>query len=188
MGRRVTAHAHGANGIKAALRARVDAIEHGTFLDDEAIALFRERGAFLAPTLMPSFALIPMLDSPDSYLSPTQTVKARQALVLAEKYARRAHDGGVKIAFATDAGVFPHGQNAIEFRLLMEWGGLTPMEAIETATVNGAANIGQSDVLGTSEPGKYGDLVAVAGDPLQDGSELERVVFVMKEGVAYRQP
>jgi imidazolonepropionase-like amidohydrolase len=94
----------------------------------------------------------------------------------------------VQIAFATEAGVFPHGQNAVEFRLLVEWAGLTPMEAIETATVNGAANLGRSDVLGTLEPGKFGDLVAVAGDPLSDVTELERVVFVMKEGVVYRQP
>lgn len=188
MGRRVTAHAHGAEGIKAALRAGVDAIEHGTFLDDEGIELFRESGAFLAPTLMPSFALQPVIDSPDSWMSPIQRAKARQALTLAQQFARRAHEGGVRIAFATDAGVFPHGDNAREFGLLVDWVGMTPMEAIVSATVDGAENLGQADVLGSLEPGKHADLIAVASDPLADVRSLENVVFVMKGGQVYKTP
>ncbi|AKS40462.1 metal-dependent hydrolase family protein [Wenzhouxiangella marina] len=188
MGRRVTAHAHGAEGIKAALRAGVDAIEHGTFLDDEGIELFRESGAFLAPTLMPNFALQPVIDSPDSWMSPIQRAKARQALTLAQQFARRAHQGGVRIAFATDAGVFPHGDNAREFGLLVDWVGMTPMEAIVSATVDGAENLGQADVLGSLEPGKHADLIAVASDPLADVRSLENVVFVMKGGQVYKTP
>ena len=186
MGRRVTAHAHGNNGIKAALRAGVDAIEHGTFLDDEAIALFIETGAFLAPTLLPAESLQPVIEDPNSWMSPAQRTKARQALSLAQEYARRAHEGGVKIAFATDAGVFPHGDNAQEFRLLVEWAGMTPMEAIHSATVAGAENLGQADTLGSLEPGKHADLIAVAADPLADITVLEDVVFVMKGGGVFK--
>ena len=188
MGRRVTAHAHGAGGIKAALRAGVDAIEHGTFLDDEAIALFREHGAFLAPTLMPSYALQPVIEDPNSWMSPAQRTKARQALSLAQEYARRAHEGGVRIAFATDAGVFPHGDNAQEFRLLVEWAGMTPMQAIHSATVAGAENLGQADLLGSLEPGKHADLIAVDADPLADVTVLEQVSFVMKGGEVFKTP
>jgi imidazolonepropionase-like amidohydrolase len=186
MGRRVAAHAHGAGGIKAALRAGVDTVEHGTYLDDEAIALFRESGAFLAPTLMPSYALQPVIEDPNSWMSPAQRTKARQALTLAQEYARRAHEGGVRIAFATDAGVFPHGDNAQEFRLLVEWAGMTPMQAIHSATVAGAENLGQADALGTLEPGKHADLIAVPADPLEDVTVLENVAFVMKGGVVYK--
>ncbi len=188
MGRRVTAHAHGGGGIKAALRAGVDAIEHGTFLDDEAIALFIETGAFLAPTLMPAESLQPVIDDPNSWMSPAQRTKARQALTLAREYARRAHEGGVRIAFATDAGVFPHGDNAQEFRLLVEWAGMTPMEAIHSATLAGAENLGQSDTLGSLEPGKHADLIAVDADPLADITELEDVMFVMKGGQLFKSP
>jgi len=186
MGRRVTAHAHGGGGIKAALRAGVDAIEHGTFLDDEAIELFRESGAFLAPTLMPAEALQPVIEDPNSWMSTAQRTKARQALTLAQEYARRAHEGGVRIAFATDAGVFPHGDNAREFRLLVEWAGMTPMEAIHSATVAGAENLGQADALGSLEPGKHADLIAVEADPLADVTVLEDVAFVMKGGIVYK--
>ena len=179
---------NGAGGIKAALRAGVDTIEHGTFLDEEAIALFLKTGAFLAPTLMPFYALRPVIEDPNSWMSPTQRAKAREALSQAQTFARRAHKAGVRIAFATDAGVFPSGDNAKEFALLVDWAGMTPMEAIVSATVDGAANLGKSDLLGSLEPGKYADLIAVDSDPLQDVAALEHVGFVMKGGTAFKVP
>jgi imidazolonepropionase-like amidohydrolase len=188
MGRRVTAHAHGANGIKAALRAGVDTIEHGTFLDDEAVTLFRDREAFLAPTLTAIWAIGPQAEDPDSFMSDAQRLKTRQAMQRAREYARQAHEGGVKIVFATDAGVFPHGINAKEFSLLVEWAGMSPAEAIYSATVAGAENLGQSEHLGSLTPGRFGDLIAVSGDPLENVEVLEDVAFVMKEGRVYKAP
>lgn len=188
LNRRVAAHAHGADGINAALRAGVDSIEHGTFLDEESIRLFQRSGAYLVPTLMAPASLEPVISNPDSFLPPPQREKARVALKRAREYVREAHNGGVKIAFGTDAGVFPHGLNGQEFALLIEWGGMTPMEAIVSATVNAADLLGESENLGTLEPGKYGDLIAVDGDPLVDVTELEDVDFVMKEGATYKAP
>lgn len=186
MGRKVTAHAHGKNGIDAALRAGVDSIEHGTFLDAATIRLFKKSGAYLAPTLAPFWFLGPAADDPTSALSEFQRAKVRAVLDQAKIYVTAAHDAGVLIAFATDAGVYPHGLNAKEFSLLTEWAGMTPMEAIHTATVAGAANIGESDRLGTLEVGKLADLIAVTGDPLTNIEELETVDFVMKDGIVYK--
>lgn len=187
MGRKVTAHAHGLGGINAALRAGVDSIEHGTFLDDESIRLFKKTGAYLVPTLLAGATVTAWADDPNSFLLPPQRAKAREAGPRMRDTVRRAHQGGVKIAFGTDTGVSKHGENAREFALLVE-AGLTPAEAITAATVNGAANLGQSEALGTIEPGKWGDLIAVRGDPTADVSELLDVDFVMKEGVAYKGP
>ena len=186
MGRKVTAHAHGVNGINAALRAGVDSIEHGTYLDDESIRLFKRNNAYLVPTILAGVTVAEWAADPNSFLLPPQRAKAAEVGPKMLDMARRAHAGGVRIAFGTDTGVSKHGENAREFALLVE-AGMTPMEAIRSATIAGADNLGQSDVLGSIAPGKYGDLVAVKGDPLTDITELEDIDFVMKEGVVYKQ-
>ena len=185
MGRKVTAHAHGAEGIKAALRAGVDSIEHGSYLDDEGIRLLKRTGAYLVPTMLAGETVGEWADDPQSHLLPPQRAKAREVAPVLKAMVGKAHKAGVKIAFGTDTGVSRHGDNAREFELLVE-AGLSPMEAITAATVSIADNMGGSDVIGSLEPGKYGDLVAVGGDPLADISELKDVDFVMKEGVVYK--
>ncbi len=185
MGRKVTAHAHGVNGINAALRAGVDSIEHGTYLDNESIRLFKRNDAYLVPTLLAGLTVAEWAKDPNSFLLPPQRAKAAEVGPKMLDMARRAHNGGVKIAFGTDSGVSKHGENAREFALLVE-AGLTPMQAIYAATVAGADNLGKSESLGTLGPGKFGDVVAVEGDPLQDITELEDIDFVMKEGVVYK--
>lgn len=186
MGRKVTAHAHGAGGIKAALRAGVDSIEHGTYLDQEGVALFKKTGAYLVPTVLAGVTVGEWADDPKSWLTPPQRAKAKEVGGKMVETLRRAHNAGVKVAFGTDTGVSRHGDNAREFELMVK-SGFTPMEAIRAATVNGADNLGKSADLGTIEPGKFGDLIAVSGDPLTDVSELRDVDFVMKGGVAYKQ-
>ena len=187
MNRKVTAHAHGVAGINAALRAGVDAIEHGTYLDNESIRLFRRNGAYLVPTVLAGVTVAEWAKDPESFLLPPQRAKAAEVGPRMLEMARRAHEGGVKIAFGTDSGVSRHGDNAREFALLVE-AGMTPMEAIYAATVAGADNLGKSDVLGTIAPGKYADIIAVDGDPLTDVTELEDVGFVMKGGKVYKTP
>lgn len=187
MDRKVTAHAHGVDGVNAALRAGVDSIEHGTYLDDESIRLFKRTGAYLVPTLLAGETVVEWANDPASFLLPPQRAKAKQVGPLMLDMARRAHKGGVKIAFGTDTGVSKHGENAREFALLVE-AGLTPMEAIAAATIYAADNMGKSALIGSIAPGKAGDLIAVDGDPLADIRELEDVDFVMKGGVAYKTP
>lgn len=187
MGRKVTAHAHGVDGVNAALRAGVDSIEHGTYLDEESIRLFRRSGAYLVPTLLAGATVVEWAKDPGSFLLPPQRAKALEAGPLMIDMVRRAHRGGVRIAFGTDTGVSRHGDNALEFALLVE-AGLTPMQAIVTATINAADNMGKSASLGTLEPGKLADLIAVDGDPLADIRQLEDVDFVMKQGVVYKAP
>lgn len=184
MGRRVTAHAHGVQGINAALKAGVDSIEHGTYLDNESIRLFKRNGAYLVPTLLAGATVVEWAEDPDTFLLPPQRAKALQVGPQMHDMATRAIKGGVKISFGTDSGVSRHGDNAKEFALLVA-AGMTPMQAIRSATVIGAENLGQQEKLGSLEPGKVGDLIAVNGDPLTDITELEDVDFVMKEGVAY---
>ena len=185
MGRQVTAHAHGADGINSFLRAGGDSIEHGTYLDDESIRLMRRDGVYLVPTLMAGDYVARIASGPDNFFTPAQTAKALQAGPLMLAMAGRAHEGGVRIAFGTDSGVSAHGDNAGEFALLAR-AGLTPLEAIRTATVNAAAHLRISDEAGRIAPGMPADLIAVSGDPLADVTELERVRFVMKGGVVYR--
>lgn len=187
MDRKVTAHAHGVEGINAALRAGVDSIEHGTYLNNESIRLFKRNDAYLVPTLLAGATVVEWAEDPDSFLLPPQRAKALQVGPVMHDMAKRAHAGGVKIAFGTDTGVSRHGDNAREFALLVS-AGMTPMEAIYSATVAGADNLGKSDILGTITPGKYADIIAVDGDPLADITELEDVDFVMKDGKAYKTP
>ena len=185
MGRQVTAHAHGADGINSFLRAGGDSIEHGTYLDDESIRLMRREGVYLVPTLMAGDYVARIAAGPDNFFTPAQTAKALQAGPLMLAMAGRAHDGGVRIAFGTDSGVSAHGDNAGEFALLVQ-AGLTPLEAVQTATVNAAAHLRIAEEAGRIAVGMPADLIAVSGDPLADVTELERVRFVMKGGVVYR--
>lgn len=182
MGRRVTAHAHGVDGINGVLRAGGDSIEHGSFLDDQSLALFKARKAWLVPTLMAGDYVVSIASGPDNFLTPAQATKALAAGPRLQAMVRRAHAAGVRIAFGTDSGVSAHGDNAREFRLLVE-AGLTPLEAVQTATVGAAEHLGLEAQAGRITPGRTADLIAVAADPLADVSTLERVGFVMKDGV-----
>jgi imidazolonepropionase-like amidohydrolase len=186
MGRRVTAHAHGTDGVNAFLRAGGDSIEHGTYLDAESIRLFRANDAWLVPTLLAGDFVARIASSPDNFFTPAQTAKALEAGPLMLDMARRAHAGGVRIAFGTDSGVSAHGDNAQEFALLVA-AGLTPLEAIQAATVGAAEHLQISNDAGRLAVGMPADLVAVSGDPLSDVTELERVGFVMRRGVIHRQ-
>ncbi|MCI3131776.1 metal-dependent hydrolase family protein [Phenylobacterium aquaticum] len=187
MGRRVTAHAHGTDGINAFLKAGGDSIEHGTYLDKDSIALFKKSGAYLIPTLMAGDYVARIASSPGNFFTPAQTAKALEVGPKMLDMARRAHDGGVKIAFGTDTGVSAHGDNAYEFVLLVK-AGLTPLEAVQAATVNAADHLQIAAQAGALTPGHNADLIAVAGDPLSDVSTLQKVGFVMKGGTVFKQP
>ena len=186
MGRQVTAHAHGVDGINAFLKAGGDSIEHGTYLDDESMRLFKAHNAWLVPTLMAGDYVARVAASPDNFFTPAQTAKALEAGPKMLDMARRAHDGGVRIAFGTDSGVSAHGDNAQEFALLVR-AGLTPLEAIQAATVGAAEHLKISHEAGRLAAGMPADLIAVSGDPLNDVTELQRVRFVMKGGQVFRQ-
>jgi len=184
MGRQVTAHAHGVDGINAFLRAGGDSIEHGTYLDDQSIRLFKANGAWLVPTLLAGDFVARIASGPNNFFTPAQTAKALEAGPKMLDMARRAHEGGVRIAFGTDSGVSAHGDNAQEFALLVR-AGLTPLEAIQAATVGAAEHLRISSEAGKIAPGMPADIVAVSGDPLTDVTELERMKFVMKGGAVY---
>ncbi|MBB4658934.1 metal-dependent hydrolase family protein [Parvularcula dongshanensis] len=187
MGRKATAHAHGKGGIDAALRAGVDSIEHGTYLDEGSAKLFKRSGAYLVPTILAGVTVAEWAKDPDTFLTPFQKAKAAEVGPNMLAMARLAHEQGINIAFGTDTGVSKHGENAREFPLLVE-AGLTPMEAIRAATVEGSRNLGQEDLIGTVEAGKKADLVAVDEDPLSDIEALLDVDFVMKDGRVYKSP
>jgi len=177
--RKVAAHAHGVEGVNAALRAGVSSIEHGTFTNDETFRLYKQTGAYYVPTLLaPAAALA---DGQRGALTTAQFDKAKLAAGNAEKSFARAIREGVKIAFGTDTGVSPHGRNAEEFALMVK-NGMSPVLAIRSATVDAAELLGVSARLGTIVPGKEADIVAVAGDPTSDVRLLENVGFVMKRG------
>ena len=177
--RKVAAHAHGVEGVNAALRAGVSSIEHGTFTNEETFRLYKETGAYYVPTLLaPAAALA---DGQRGALTAAQFEKAKLAAGNAEKSFGEAIRRGVKIAFGTDTGVSPHGRNAEEFALMVR-NGMSPALAIRSATVDAAELLGVSARLGTIEPGKEADIIAVAGDPTSDVRLLENVGFVMKRG------
>jgi imidazolonepropionase-like amidohydrolase len=184
MGRKVAAHAHGADGIKAALRAGVHSIEHGTYLDDEAIELFKQTGAYLVPTIHAGKFVAAKAEE-DGYFPDAVRDKAAAVGPVIQGAFGRAHKAGVKIAFGTDVGVGEHGTNALEF-VYMHEAGMSPEDCMKTATINAADLIGASDRIGTIEVGKLADLVALDSDPMQDVTAYQRVVFVMKDGVVYR--
>ncbi len=184
LGRKVAAHAHGLKGIRAAVLAGVDSIEHGTYLDDDTAHLMAQHGTYLVPTLVAGQEVVELAKTP-GYFPPAVRAKALAVGAIMGPHLRRAHAAGVKIAFGTDSAVSPHGWNAREFALMVK-NGLTPTEAIEAATVNAADLLGISKDAGSIAPGKSADLIAVAGDPTQDVTQLERVAFVMKAGAIYK--
>jgi imidazolonepropionase-like amidohydrolase len=186
LGRRVTAHAHGANGINAFLIAGGDSIEHGTYLDAESIRLFKAKGAYLVPTLLAGDTVTLWGNDPNSFLSAAAKAKAVEVGPKMLDMARRAHAAGVKIAFGTDSSVSRHGDNAREFNLLVR-AGLTPLEAIRAATTSGADHLGIASKVGALKPGMAADIVATAGDPLADISTLQKISFVMKGGEVFKR-
>ena len=183
LGRKVAAHAHGARGIKDAVLAGVDSIEHGSFIDEEDIQLMKQHGTYLVPTLylgdwfLENYQKLGLTDD--------MVAKAKLVMPAARQNVARAFREGVKVAFGTDAAVYPHGLNAHEFAVMVKLG-LTPLAAIQAATVNAADLLGWSDQIGTLEPGKYADLIAVEGDPLKDVTTLENVKVVLKGGEVVR--
>ena len=185
LGRKVAAHAHGTKGLNAALRAGVDSIEHGSFLDDESISLFNDTGAFLVPTLLAGKTVTDRAQLP-GYFLPAVADKAKAVGPAIQGAFAKAVRGGVKIAFGTDSGVSEHGRNAEEFALMVE-AGMGRMQAIVSATINAAELCGLSDEIGTIEPGKAADLIAVDASPLTDIKALQNVSFVMRNGVVQRQ-
>jgi imidazolonepropionase-like amidohydrolase len=182
-GRKVAAHAHGAEGMKRAIRAGVASIEHGSLLDDEAAQLMKENGTYLVADIYNDDYILSEYSRrgyPEKIIE-----KERQIGRLQRENFQRAVKAGVKIAFGTDAGVYPHGWNAKQFAHMVRWG-LTPMQAIQAATVHAADLLEQTNKLGSVRPGHFADLIAVAGDPLQDITILENVGFVMKEGKVFK--
>lgn len=184
--RRVMAHAHGAEGIMAAVRAGVVSIEHGSFLDAEGARLMAQRGVYLVPTLMAGEAVLRAADA--GTLTGFRAEKARAAGAAMRNTTRMAAAARVPIALGTDAGVGQHGGSGHEFTLLTEWGGLTPMQSIQAGTLNAARMLGMEDRIGTLAAGKLADVVAVPGDPTRDIRAMERPVLVMKDGVIHREP
>jgi imidazolonepropionase-like amidohydrolase len=183
--KKVAVHAHGAEGAKVAIRAGADTIEHGSFLDDEALKMMKERGTWLVPTLLageyagkgPAAKTMP----------PELQKKAAAAMAKRSDTFKKALKLGVKIAFGTDSGVSPHGKNAEEFALLVDHG-MSNIAALKTATIDAATVLGLEKEIGSLEPGKTADVIAIAGNPFQDIHATEKVVFVMKSGEVVRQP
>lgn len=185
LGVKVAAHAHGTQGVNAALRAGVDTIDHGSFLERESIRLFRQNDTHFVPTLMPGH-FVPAQMSGNPFFTPDIVEKAKQASLSAKKSFRMALEGDVKIAFGTDTGVTPHGDNAMEFELMVAEG-MSEMDAIRSATVTAAALLDLADELGSIEPGKLADLIAVSGDPLTDIRALQSVEAVIANGVLVKR-
>lgn len=182
--RKTAAHAHGAEGAKRAIRAGIDSIEHGSFLDEEALDMMKAKGTYLVPTLMAVVGLRERIEHSTS-MPPQVVAKARAAMAAIAVNFRRALAKGVKIGLGTDAAVYPHGRNAGEFFQMVSLG-MKPVDALKAGTSADAELLGLADRLGTLEPGRLGDIVAVPGDPTEDIRQTEKVFFVVKEGVVYR--
>ncbi len=183
-GMTVAVHAHGTEGMKRAVLAGVDSIEHGTFMTPEVMQLMRDRGTYLVPTIMAG-VWVGEKSKEDDYFPAVVRPKAAEIGPIILKTFSKAHAAGVKIAFGTDSGVSPHGDNAREFELMVA-GGMTPMEAIQAATLNAALLLKVNDQLGTLAPNMVADLIAVKGDPIANIRLMRKVAFVMKEGVVYK--
>jgi len=183
-GRKVAAHAHGAEAIKRAARAGVASVEHGGLVDEEGVRIMKEHGTFLVPDIITDVFILE--HGAEQKLPPLMIEKERSLRGQQDANWSRAFKAGVKLAFGTDAGVYPHGQNARQFALLVQHVGLSPLDAIRMATTNAAELMMWSNRVGRVAPGFYADLIAVSGDPLADVSELERVRWVMKGGTVYK--
>ena len=175
----------GADGIAVALRAGVDSIEHGTLIDDESIALFKKTGAYYVPTLSTVNGYLERIAKDPNAYPPEVRAKIDWRIGITGKALEKAVPAGVKVAFGTDAGVSKHGRNADEFELLVKHG-MTPMQAIQAATVNAADLLGLAKEVGSIEPGKSADIIAVSGDPLSDVKVLKSIGFVMRAGVVHK--
>lgn len=184
-GFKVAAHAHGAEGIKRAVRGGVNSIEHGTFMDEEGMKLMKQYGTWLVPTITAGKSTADSAKIP-GYYSEIVTPKALATGPQIQNTFAKAYKEGVKVAFGTDAGVFKHGLNWLEFGYMIE-AGMKPMDAIKAATINAAELLGEKDKLGSIEVNKLADIVAVDGDPLKDAKVFGKVVFVMKGGLVYKQ-
>jgi len=186
LGLKVAAHAHGKQAIDHTIALGVDSIEHSSYSDAESYKLYKAHGTYLVPTMLVGMRVYDHAKTHPEDLNPSTAQKALTVVPVMLKNLRSAHEAGVKIAFGTDTfGMSAHGENAQEFAILVS-AGLTPMEAIKTATSSAADLIGDAADIGSVQPGRYADLVAVSGDPLKDVTELERVKFVMKGGVVYK--
>jgi len=183
LGRKVAAHAHGAEGVRWASEAGVDSIEHGHLMDDAAIATLKKNGTYLVPTLFLGEYMEKNLDRSD--VPEYSKQKMRDVIAAMRKNVGKAFGAGVKVAFGTDAAVYPHGLNAGEFHVYVQLG-MTPLAAIQTATLNASDLLGSKFNVGTLEPGKFADVIAVDGDPTKDVTILEHVKFVMKGGSVYK--
>jgi imidazolonepropionase-like amidohydrolase len=182
----VTVHAHGAEGMKRAVLAGVDSVEHGTYMTDEIMELMKERGTYWVPTNMAGEWVAKKAAEPGYFPEVVRPKAAAIGPAIKQTFAK-AYKAGVKIAFGTDSGVSTHGENAHEFELMVE-GGMPPMKAIQCATIEASRLLRVEDKLGTLEPNKLADVVAVEGNPLEDISVMKNVIFVMKEGEIYKQP
>jgi imidazolonepropionase-like amidohydrolase len=183
LGRKVAAHAHGTQSIKDAIRAGIDSVEHSSLIDDEGIALAKQRGTYLVFDIYNDDFILQQGEKVG--MLPESIEKEKKLGRLQRENFRRAFQSGAKIAFGTDSGVYPHGDNAKQFAKMVEFG-MKPVDAIQAATIRAADLLGQADKLGAVEPGHYADLIAVKGDPLTDVTVLESVVFVMKGGQVVR--
>jgi imidazolonepropionase-like amidohydrolase len=183
LGRKVAAHAHGTQSIKDAIRAGIDSIEHSSLIDDEGIALAKQHGTYLVFDIYNDDFILQ--EGAKAGMLPESIEKEKKIGRLQRENFRHAFQAGTKMAFGTDAGVYPHGDNARQFTKMVEWG-MKPLDAIQAATVNAADLIGWPDKIGALETGHYADLIAVSGDPLSDVRVLESVKFVMKGGAIVR--
>lgn len=181
---KTAAHAHGAEGAKRAIRAGIDSIEHGSFLDDEALQLMKQKGTYYVPTLMAVRGLQERIDRKEE-IPPAILMKAKAAIAAVHQTFQKALAMGVKIGLGTDAAVYPHGRNAEEFHQMVDLG-MKPMDALKAGTSADADLLGLADKIGTLEAGKLADVVAVPGDPVQNIRATEHTIFVMKEGVVYK--
>lgn len=184
-GMHVAAHAHGAEGMRRAVRAGITTIEHGTMMTDDIMDLMIQKGTYYVPTISAG-QFVADKAKEEGYFHPLVVPKALEVGPQIQRTFAKAYKRGVKIAFGTDSGVGPHGQNAREFGYMVD-AGMPPSEAIRSATVTNAAILGMADELGALEPGKYADIIAVSGNPLENIRVLEHVVFVMKNGVVYKR-
>jgi imidazolonepropionase-like amidohydrolase len=186
LGMKVAAHAHGKQAIDHTVALGVDSIEHGSFADAESDALMKKHGTYLVPTMLVAATVVGIAKNHPEQLNPSSAAKALSVGPRIRDNLARAYKNGVKIAFGTDQGLAPHGTNAKEFALMVD-AGVSPIDAIMAATHNAADLIGDTKDIGSVQAGRYADIVAVSGDPLNDVTELERVQFVMKGGKIYKK-